>query len=784
MSATEEVKTSARTVQLVDGTLLVVPDSPHVLSTYVLQEQGDWFEDEIKFLRQLVQPGQRVVDIGANYGVYALSLARRVGPTGQVWAFEPASDTARLLAEAISANGTSWVQLETLALSDHEGTAWLCKPGQSELNSLAPTADQEGGQAQGGDGEAVGLTTLDACSERFGWGEIDLLKIDAEGEERRILSGGQRLFRETSPLVMFELKEGVRLHLELIESFLALGYRCFKLVPGLGALVPFDPASGVDGFLLNLFAAKADRAAALAASGWLVEAVALEEGRQVASAQPASGPPQERDWLPALEALEALPYGRALAPLWHGRSAAPGAADHRAALAAWVESRTGSLPLGRRWEALRRSYSLLCQLCQADAPACRCATLTRVALDLGERERAIGALALLHASLGRDGQAALGEPFLAPHPAYDTRDPQGRPLVWLESAALEAEECFGSFSSFFIGAAALPRLRRLSALGMASPAMERRLQLVQSRCPDAPPPAAQNDNSVRPWFDSLELGAPLRCLDGGALAGDDTPSPWVRWAREGCAEVIGFQPLPQECERLNQRVAHLGGAVRYSPLALGDGAEHTLHVTKTPTNASLLAPALATADLFAELGEGMRVERCEALRTSRLDDLSEIRPVDFLKLHARGTELMVLRHATATLADVAVVQCGVAFVELYEGQPLQADVDRFLRSQGFSFLRFSSVEGRPFKPVHLDGQPLSPISQILWSDAIYVRDVREREQWSSRQLKAAIFVLHELYQAFDLAALLLSELDRRQQSDWQPCYLASLLFSEPSLRVE
>ena len=60
MSATEEVKTSARTVQLVDGTLLVVPDSPHVLSTYVLQEQGDWFEDEIKFLRQLVQPGQRV----------------------------------------------------------------------------------------------------------------------------------------------------------------------------------------------------------------------------------------------------------------------------------------------------------------------------------------------------------------------------------------------------------------------------------------------------------------------------------------------------------------------------------------------------------------------------------------------------------------------------------------------------------------------------------------------------------------------------------------------------
>ena len=60
-----------------DGTWLCLPDSLQHLSSYILREQGDWFEDEGKFLRQLVQPGQRVIDIGANYGVYALSLARR-----------------------------------------------------------------------------------------------------------------------------------------------------------------------------------------------------------------------------------------------------------------------------------------------------------------------------------------------------------------------------------------------------------------------------------------------------------------------------------------------------------------------------------------------------------------------------------------------------------------------------------------------------------------------------------------------------------------------------------
>ena len=65
-------------LSLVDGTTIVVPDSLNLLTTYILQEQGDWFEDEIKFLRKLVQPGQVVIDIGANYGVYALCLARRV----------------------------------------------------------------------------------------------------------------------------------------------------------------------------------------------------------------------------------------------------------------------------------------------------------------------------------------------------------------------------------------------------------------------------------------------------------------------------------------------------------------------------------------------------------------------------------------------------------------------------------------------------------------------------------------------------------------------------------
>lgn len=757
----------ALSVDLVDGTKIVVPDSLNLLTTYILQEQGDWFEDEIKFLRQLVQPGQVVIDIGANYGVYALSLARRVGPTGQVWAFEPASDTAAYLASSIAANATPWVRLESMALTDHEGTGWLCKPGQSELNSLA-SADGVESSPEGGEGERVTLTTLDACRARFGWGAVDLLKIDAEGEEKRILAGARQLLSETSPLVMFELKEGAKLHLDLLSCFQALGYGCYRLVPGLGLLEPFSVGEPVDGYLLNLFAAKPDRAAALAAAGWLVE---QESGET--QALPFAQPDLES----GLALLQAFPYARALASHWQASPDQPGGAEHRAALAAWAQAHQGDLPVAVRLGALKRSYQLLWGLAQAGGSACRWASLARVAMELGERERAVQALARLKEGLQQGGQAQLEEPFLAPHPAYEAMEPGETPAAWLEAAALEAEECYGSFSTFFTGTAALPRLQRLQALGLATPAMGRRLALLQRRWPE------QMGSSVRPWFDFLELDRPLRCLDGGAMSLTSQPEPWVRWAQEGCAEVIGFEPQPEECERLTKAAAGLGGGVRYLPVALGDGEEHTLHITNAPMTSSLFAPARATVDLFPALGELMQVERRQTLRTSRLDDLEEVRPADFLKLDVQGAELMVLQQAKVTLADVAVVQCEVEFVELYEGQPLMADVDAFLRSQGFCFLKFASLHGRPFKPLHLEAHPNRSISQLLWADAVYVRDVGKRAQWSQRQLQAAAFLLHELYKAFDLVSLLLGELDGRQESDWQSCYLASLLMSEPAFGV-
>src|SRR5262245_15831600 len=124
--------TASITLTIVDGIRVVVPDALNLITPYVLLEQHDWFEDEIKFVRRLLEPGQKVIDIGANYGAYTLSMARAVGSSGEVWAFEPASATATLLGESIVANGFSQVVLERSALSSNCGTARLALNENSE----------------------------------------------------------------------------------------------------------------------------------------------------------------------------------------------------------------------------------------------------------------------------------------------------------------------------------------------------------------------------------------------------------------------------------------------------------------------------------------------------------------------------------------------------------------------------------------------------------------------------------------------------------------------------
>jgi FkbM family methyltransferase len=275
-------------------------------------------------------------------------------------------------------------------------------------------------------------------------------------------------------------------------------------------------------------------------------------------------------------------------------------------------------------------------------------------------------------------------------------------------------------------------------------------------------------------FDFLDLETTIRCVDAGALSIGGDQDPWLQLVESGCAKVIGFEPIAEECERLNTS-DQSSGSIKYLPYAIGDGKEHTLNITNVPMTSSIFKPDSETLDLFQHLGDLTQVVKEEVISTKRLDDIAELGHIDFIKMDIQGAELMALEHAVETIKHTSVIQCEVEFVELYEGQPLFADVDTFLRSQGFCFLKFRYTMGRAFKPLAMSANPYQSMCQTLWGDAVYVKDFRTRRLLDERVLKSAAFILHEFYQGYDLANLFLQELDRRHGTTLSRDYLSMFL---------
>jgi len=466
---------SCRILTMVDGVRVAVPDAMDQITTYVLYEQEDWFEDEIKFLRRILKPGQQIIDIGANCGVYALSMARTVGPKGRVWAFEPASATADLLAQGIAANGFENVVLERCAVSAAAGVAHLSVGALPEMNAVSHDA------AAGG--EAVTLVSLDDCIGTRSWRDIAFLKIDAEGEEQNILTGGRRFFTEFSPLVQYELVRDGVIQVEVIDAFTALGYDCYRLVPGLGVLVPFSQESAPDRFQLNLFACKPDRAAELAAEGFLVDRKTLAESQEwFQDVGGQSSIVENYSWR---RTLATRPYAAPFVATWETTMMADRNESIDEGLAFHAFSRDPNIHVADRYVALTVSMYMFKNVCDADPSRLRLSSLARSARECGMRTAAIHAFMQLSKTILEEQSADPSEPFLAPSERFEAIPPGDAPGNWILAGVLEELERINTWSSYYNGS--LDRLQLISNLGFASPEMLRRLALVEARYdPTAP----------------------------------------------------------------------------------------------------------------------------------------------------------------------------------------------------------------------------------------------------------------------------------------------------------
>lgn len=252
-----------------------------------------------------------------------------------------------------------------------------------------------------------------------------------------------------------------------------------------------------------------------------------------------------------------------------------------------------------------------------------------------------------------------------------------------------------------------------------------------------------------------DAAAPIRIIDIGAMSlGREQAH--IKLLQAGKASILGFEPVAAECEKLNAQHP----AQRYLPYAVGDGGEAELRECNYAMTSSLYEPNTPLLEVFQALAELTTVVKRTKMQTKRLDDVPEAGGVDYLKMDVQGAELDILRGAERTLSSALVVHTEVAFVEMYRGQPLFAEVDAELRRHGFMFHRFFGIAGRAFKPFVKDNKLGETISQQLWADAIYVRDLMRLDALAPDQLVKLALIVNECYVSFDLAAYVLREHDR------------------------
>ncbi|MHB8604252.1 MAG: FkbM family methyltransferase [Thermoplasmatota archaeon] len=210
----------------VNGVTMILDDRDH----YLLSYHGVYEPAQTALVTRVVKPGDVVIDAGANVGYYTLLLARLVGPTGRVHAFEPHPANLAMLRRNIAANSFTNVVIHENALSDRAGKVEFFEHTSLGGHSLGI---KEKGREH--DAIAVDAVTLDdalATEPR-----IDFWKMDIEGAEGLALRGATAVLARSPALkLMTEYDQRHMSHFpvkapDYVDALVAAGFRLSVIAP-------------------------------------------------------------------------------------------------------------------------------------------------------------------------------------------------------------------------------------------------------------------------------------------------------------------------------------------------------------------------------------------------------------------------------------------------------------------------------------------------------------------------------------------------------------------------
>ena len=172
---------------------------------------------EQSLIAKFLTVGDVVYDVGANIGFYCLLGARRVGPTGKIYAFEPTPTLVSRIKENAALNSFDQIEVVQAAVCDRTGTLDFCVEGDLSVSNGIRKIDNESKRL------TVPCTRIDD----FAINHLPpkLILIDIEGAELEALQGAMQTISTHRPILMIEVHWLGKRFLDFVEERLVpLGY--------------------------------------------------------------------------------------------------------------------------------------------------------------------------------------------------------------------------------------------------------------------------------------------------------------------------------------------------------------------------------------------------------------------------------------------------------------------------------------------------------------------------------------------------------------------------------
>lgn len=184
-----------------------------------LRVYGEFAGNEVDSILALTRPGDQVLDLGANIGFHSLALAAAVGPGGRVIAVEPQHYCFQLLCANVTLNQLAQVHALRAAVGEVPGACAVPRIAPTQRHNAGATTVSTGTAAPSQAQDIVPMITVDS----LGLSRCDLIKIDTEGFEDRVVLGAQATLEAHRPVLYIEVHDRDKLH-RLALTLKPLGY--------------------------------------------------------------------------------------------------------------------------------------------------------------------------------------------------------------------------------------------------------------------------------------------------------------------------------------------------------------------------------------------------------------------------------------------------------------------------------------------------------------------------------------------------------------------------------